>query len=91
MSALFVNKTSSLIFSKLQQQFSFKVHVNLAPDVHNIFANFQVFVSAKNYFVNNFLTQLSTSLCLMVLWIPHSALCQYGYVIIKLSHEVIMR
>ena len=35
-SALFVNKNllsySGLFFSKLQQKFSFKIHVNLAPD-----------------------------------------------------------
>ena len=95
MSALFVNKNlqsySGLIFSKLQQQFSFEIHGNLAPDVQNMFANFQVFLSARNYFVNNFLTQLSKSLCLMVMWISHSALCHYGYDIIKLSHDVIMR
>ena len=44
MSALFVNKYlqlySGLIFSKLQQQFSFQIHVNLAPDVQNMCANF---------------------------------------------------
>ena len=95
MSALFVNKNlpsySGLIFSKLQQKFSFKIHVNLVPDVQNMFASFQVFLSARNYFVNNFLTQLSISLCLMVMWISHSALCHYGYDIIKLSHDVIMR
>ena len=40
MSVLFVNKYlpsySGLIFSKLQQKFSFKIHVNLAPDVQNM-------------------------------------------------------
>ena len=60
MSALFVNKNlpsySGLIFSKLQQKFCFKFHVNLAPDVQNMFASFQVFLSARNYFVNNFLS-----------------------------------
>ena len=82
---------SGLIFLKLQQKFSFKIHVNLAPDVQNMFASFQVFLSARNYFVNYFLTQLSKSLCVMVMWISHSALCHYGYDIIKLSHDVIMR
>ena len=95
MSALFLNKNppsnSGLFFSKLQQKISFKIHVNLAPDVQNMFANFQVFLSARNYFVNNFLTQLSKSLCLMVMWISHSALCFYGYDIIKLFDDVIMR
>ena len=55
----FVNKNlpscSGLIVSKLQQKFSFKIHVNLAPDVQNMFASFKVFLSARNYFVNNFL------------------------------------
>ena len=91
----FVNKNlplySGLIFSKLQQMFSFKIHVILAPDVQNMFASFQVFLSARNYFINNFLIQLSKSLCLMVMWISHSTLCHYGYDIIKLSHDVIMR
>ena len=45
MSSLFINKNlpsySGLIFSKLQKKFSFKIHVNLAPDVQNMFANFQ--------------------------------------------------
>ena len=89
MSALFVNKDlpsySGLIFSKLQQKSSIKILVNLAPDVQNMFASFQVFVSVRNYFVNNFLTQLSKSLCLMVMWISHSALFHYGYDISKLS------
>ena len=98
MSALFVNKNlpsySGLIFSQLQHKFSFKIHVlrvNLVPDVQNMFASFQVFLSARNYFLNNFLTQLSKSLCLMVMWISNSALCHYGYDIIKLSYDVIMR
>ena len=95
MSALFVNKNlqsySDLVFSERQQKFAFKIRVNLAPDVQNVFANFQVFLSARNSFVSNFLTQLSKSLCLMVMWISHSALCRYGYDIIKLSRDVIMR
>ena len=44
MSALFVNKNlPSYSGLKLQQQFSFKIHGNLAPDIQNMFANFQVF------------------------------------------------
>ena len=95
MSALFVNKNlppySDLIFSKLQQQFSFKIHVNLATDVQNMCVNFQWFLSARNYFVDNFLTQLSKFMYLIVMWISHNALCNYGYDIIELPHDVIMR
>ena len=95
MSALFVNKNlppySGLIFSKLQRQFSFKIHVNLAPDVQNMCANCQWLLSARNYFVDNFPTQLSKSMYLIVMWISHNALCHYGYDIIKLPHDVIMR
>ena len=84
MSALFVNKNlpsySGLIFSKLEQKFSFKIHVNLAPDVQNMFANFKVFLSAKNYFVNNFLTQLSKSLCLMVMWTTGNSWCLWVFI-----------
>ena len=75
-SAFFVKENHpsyfGLIFSKLQQKFSFKIHVNLVPDVQNMFANFQIFLSARNYFVKNLPTQLSKSLCLMVMWISHS-------------------
>ena len=57
MSALFVNKNlpsySGLIFSKFQQQLSIKIHVNLAPDVQNMFAS-KYFLSAINYFVNKY-------------------------------------
>ena len=63
MSALFVNENlpsySGLFFFKTPANFSIKIHVNLAPDLQNMFANFKVFLSARNYFVNNFLIQLS--------------------------------